>query len=157
MAPPTVSVETSGVRLPLSQARVRALAQAVLGAERRREAMVSVTFVGRRAIAALNREHLGHQGPTDVISFAFAPAPGTPLVGDVYIAPEIAAQHARERGIGVREELARLVVHGMLHVCGWEHPEGDDAARAASAMWRRQEQLLRRFGRHWRTASTPAA
>lgn len=140
-----VTVAADGVRAPLGRARAAALARAVLRAEGVRDAELSITFVTARAIAALNRKHLGHRGPTDVISFGLPPAlPGAPLVGDVYIAPEVARANARRFGAGVREEIARLVVHGTLHVIGHDHPEGE--ARERSAMWRRQEQLLARHG-----------
>lgn len=138
-----VDVSADGVRVPLSRARVAAIADMVLRAERVRDAMLSITFVGDRAIAALNRRHLGHRGATDVISFGFAaPARSGPLVGDIYIAPGVASVNARREGASVREELARLVVHGTLHVLGYDHPEGD--GRTRSAMWRRQERLLAR-------------
>ena len=139
-----VHVAADGVRVPLAAARVAELARGVLRAERVRAALLSIAFVTDREIARLNREHLGHRGPTDVISFGFAPpGPGAPVVGDVYIAPGVARAHAAAHGAGVREELARLVVHGTLHVLGYEHP--DDASRAASPMWRRQEALLARL------------
>lgn len=139
----SVDVAADGVRVPLSRARVAAIATAVLRAEGVRDALLSITFLGDRAIAALNRRHLGHGGATDVISFGFAPAGRAgPLVGDIYIAPGVARANARRERAGVREELARLVVHGTLHVLGHDHPEGD--ARVASPMWRRQERLLAR-------------
>lgn len=139
-----VHVASSGVRVPVAAARVAELARGVLAAERVRAAMLSITFVTDREIARLNREHLGHRGATDVISFGFAPgASRGPVVGDVYIAPGVAREHAREHGVGVREEIARLVVHGTLHVLGHEHPT--DAGRGSSPMWRRQERLLARL------------
>ena len=80
-------------------------------------------FVTDRRIAALNREHLGHAGPTDVISFALAPVgKKAEVVGDVYISP---AWRGRTRARTVEacaEELLRLVVHGVLHVVGHDHP-----------------------------------
>jgi rRNA maturation RNase YbeY len=110
-----------------------------------RNALLSVAFVTDRHIAALNREHLGHSGPTDVISFGFARfEPRGAVVGDVYIAPDVARRNARAQGDGVREELLRLVVHGVLHVLGHDHPE--DESRYESAMWKRQERLLRALG-----------
>lgn len=141
-----VDVAADGVRVPLAAGRVAELARGVLRAERVRAAMLSIAFVTDREIARLNRAHLGHRGPTDVISFGFASAgEAGPVVGDVYIAPGVARLHARAHGVGVREELARLVVHGTLHVLGHEHPV--DATRGASPMWRRQERLLvRLFG-----------
>jgi probable rRNA maturation factor len=141
----TVHVATEGVRIPVARERVTSLAESVLRAERVRNATVSVAFVSDRRIAALNREHLGHAGPTDVISFAFEPVgPVFEVVGDVYIAPDVARKNARAHGRGVREELLRLVVHGVLHVVGHDHPEDD--SRYRSRMWKRQEQLLRTLG-----------
>lgn len=138
-----VDVAADGVRLPVSAARVAELARRVLAAEGVRDAMLSIAFVSAPAIARLNRQHLGHRGPTDVISFGFAGAGRDGVVGDVYVCPAVARDNARRHGVGVREELARLVVHGTLHVLGYDHPEGEE--REASEMWRRQEQLVRRF------------
>jgi probable rRNA maturation factor len=140
-----VDVATDGVRIPVARARVAALAEGVMRRERVRDALLSIAFVTDRRIAALNREHLGHDGPTDVISFGFAPVDERrAVVGDVYIAPGVARRHARVHGGGVREELMRLVVHGVLHVLGHDHPE--DETRYDSPMWRRQERLLRLLG-----------
>ncbi len=145
-----VEVAADGVRVPVARHRVAKLARAVLRAEGVRDAAVSIAFVRSSAIAAVNRKHLGHAGPTDVISFPLAPAAGMTLGGDVYIAPEVAARNARAHGVGVREEIARLVVHSMLHVLGYEHPER--AGREASPMWRRQEALVVRLGSLWRAS-----
>ncbi|MFL5619228.1 MAG: rRNA maturation RNase YbeY [Gemmatimonadaceae bacterium] len=140
-----VDVATEGVRIPIARSRVAALAEGVLRRERVRDALLSIAFVTDRRIAALNREHLGHAGPTDVISFGFAPVHGgRAVVGDVYIAPGVARRNAQDHDSGVREELMRLVVHGVLHVLGHDHPEGEP--RYASPMWRRQERLLRSLG-----------
>jgi probable rRNA maturation factor len=141
-----VAVSADRVRAPMSAERVRTLATAVLTAERVRAALISIAFVSARAIAQLNRAHLGVDGPTDVIAFALARSGrGTPLIGDIYIAPAVARAHARRHGVTVREEVARLVVHGVLHVVGHDHPDGP--RRLASAMWRRQEQLIGRLYR----------
>ncbi|CAN5859860.1 rRNA maturation RNase YbeY [soil metagenome] len=137
-----VHVATEQVRIPVGRARVARAVESVLRAERTRDANLSITFVTDRRIARLNREHLAHDGPTDVISFGFAPAAGAPLTGDIYIAPDVARRNAIAHGAGVREELLRLVIHGTLHVLGHDHPVDD--ARYASTMWRRQEQLLQR-------------
>lgn len=138
-----VDVATDGVRVPLARERVAELARGVLRSERVRDALLSVAFVSDRAIAALNRRHLGHAGPTDVISFGFDRAGDGPVVGDIYIAPAVARRNAERHGRPMREELARLVVHGTLHVLGYDHPEHED--RTHSAMWRRQERLLGRL------------
>jgi probable rRNA maturation factor len=140
-----VDVATEGVRVPVARSRVAALAAGVLRREGVRDALLSIAFVTDRRITALNREHLGHAGPTDVLSFGFAPVDtGRAVVGDVYIAPGVARRNARAHGGGVREELMRLVVHGVLHVLGHDHPDGE--RRYTSPMWRRQERLLRSLG-----------
>jgi len=137
-----VSVQADGVRSPVAAARLQAAALTVLKAERAGAALVSITLLTSRGIAALNRRHLGHRGPTDVISFGFRDPQGA-VIGDVYICPTVAAENAKRFGRPVREELLRLVVHGTLHVLGYEHPEGE--ARTASPMWKRQERLLARI------------
>ncbi|UCC74832.1 MAG: rRNA maturation RNase YbeY [Gemmatimonadota bacterium] len=101
---------------------------------------ISITFLDTPAMAALNEAHLGRMGATDVIAFNLA-EPREPL-GDVYICPEVAKESAREYGVGLREELLRLVVHGVLHVFGHDHPEGPE--RTESDMFRRQEAILSR-------------
>lgn len=137
-----VSLDTS--RIPLSRARVAEIARAVLKARRVRSAMLSITFVSRAAIRALNREHLGRNGATDVISFAFrGTGQAAAVVGDIYIAPAVARSSARSNGVSVREELTRLVVHGVLHVLGHDHPETE--SRVRSDMWRIQERLVARL------------
>ena len=138
-----IDVATDAARLPVSQAAVRDAARLVLRASKVRDALLSFAFVSTRAIARLNRQHLGHTGATDVISFGFERmAAGAPVLGDVYICTDVARENARAAGCGVREELLRLVVHGTLHVLGHEHPVGDETTR--SPMWRRQERLLAR-------------
>lgn len=141
--PLRVHVHADGVRLPLGRATVAELARGVLRAERVRAAELSFTFVAAPVMAALNRRHLGHRGPTDIITFELAPVPGHPRTGDVYVCPDVARENARRHGAGVRAEVARLVVHGTLHVLGHVHPE--DEGRARSPMWQRQERLLARL------------
>ena len=107
-------------------------------------------------MSRLNREFLSHTGPTDVIAFALGRATSRagrnrartagwgrqalPVIGDIYICQAVAERNAHKVGIPLREELARLVVHGTLHVLGYEHPAG--ASRVSSPMWRRQEKIL---------------
>ena len=139
----SVYVSTRDVRVSLASARVEAIARATLRSEHVRDAMLSITFLGNAAMARLNARHLRHRGATDVISFGFRGAgKRAPVIGDIYIAPAVARANALEYGVPVREELARLVVHGTLHVLGYEHPEAD--ARSASPMWKRQERVLAR-------------
>lgn len=139
---------SASVRSPLGTAAARRLAEAVLAAERADGVSLSIAFVGPAAIRRINREYLGHDRETDVVAFAMSaeesttPRASVPrLVGDIYICPRVAARQAREYKVTVREELRRLVVHGALHVLGYDH--ADSAARTRGRMWRRQEELLK--------------
>ena len=128
----------NGRRLPMPAALVRRVVETVLHGEKRR-ALISITFLGRDAMRRLNARHKGHDRPTDVLSFAMTDPAGA-AIGDVYVCPWVAAREARSRGIPLRQELIRLVVHGTLHALGRDHPEDED--RTASPMWRRQERYV---------------
>ena len=139
-----VVVESSapGQRAPLSAARVEAIVALVLKAERISDAVMSVTFLSARAMARMNREQLGHVGATDIITFELTrPVADAPVTGDMYICPDVARGNAKAWGVPVRQELARLVIHGTLHSLGLEHPDGE--SRVDSPMWRAQEKYLR--------------
>jgi probable rRNA maturation factor len=117
---------------------VRAVARERPGRLRR----VSVAFVGSRTMARLHRQFLGRPGPTDVMAFPLA-APGGGVVGDIYVCPDVACANARRFGVPAREECLRLVVHGTLHVLGFDHP-GDARATGRARFFRRQERILAR-------------
>jgi len=115
--------------------------RATLESEHIRDALVSVAFVGIGTITRLNRDYLLRNGPTDVIAFGLERGGGSPpVIGDIYICPQVAERNARRLRISVKREVARLVVHGTLHVLGFDHPEDD--TRASSPMWRKQETIL---------------
>lgn len=131
-----------GVSPPVDPARLEAAVRHVLRAEGIARAELSVALVGDAEISALNRRYLEHDRPTDVISFHLH-EPGEPPLGDVYLGVDQALRQAEGFGASAEEELLRLAVHGTLHVLGWDHPEGEE--RAESAMFERQEVLLREF------------
>jgi probable rRNA maturation factor len=135
---PVIHVNQLELADEVSREDVERAVTAVLAAEDTTAAEISVTFVASPAIAELNRKHLDRPGPTDVIAFQLG-EPDAPL-GDIYICPESARESAQDYDVEPREELLRLVVHGTLHVLGYEHPEGPD--REASEMFRRQEEIL---------------
>jgi probable rRNA maturation factor len=108
---------------------------------------LTLTFIDRDEIAALNAEHMGADGATDVLSFPLDDAgvpPGVPtLLGDVVISPAVAASQAPQHAGELDDELALLVVHGVLHILGHDHAEADEA----SAMRAREVALLE--AHHW--------
>jgi probable rRNA maturation factor len=124
------------------------LARRVLAAERV-DGELTLTFVDREEIAALNAEHMGVEGPTDVLSFPLdagdGPAGGgvPVLLGDVVVCPAVAAEAAPHHAGTLDDELALLVVHGVLHVLGHDHAEPDETA----TMRTREMELLTEL--HW--------
>ncbi len=100
---------------------------------------VSVAFVGPRAMRALNRRYRGRDCATDVLSFAY----GGPCDGEVVICPDVAWKQSRRWRTTPQQEIRRLLIHGVLHLLGYDH-ERDDGR-----MLRLQNRLLRRgFVRH---------
>jgi probable rRNA maturation factor len=106
------------------------------------DAEISVALQDDAAISAMNRKYLEHDGPTDVISFALHDDGDSPL-GDIYIGYEQALRQAKALDVLPDEELMRLTVHGVLHVLGYEHPDGEE--RLQSEMWTLQEQIMTRL------------
>ncbi len=97
------------------------------------ESELSVALVGVEEMAHLNEQYRGIEGPTDVLSFGCddpcAVVADEPItLGDVIIAPEIAATQADELGTTIESELNLLLVHGILHLLGYDHHSDDDAA-----------------------------
>ena len=126
----------------------------------RGSAEVSLIFVDEEAIADLNERFMGKSGPTDVLSFPIddepipAPMGGSDhdgsgeldipqLVGDIVICPSVAANNAIDHGVSFEDEVALLVVHGVLHLLGWDHMVDDEAER----MEAREQELLQRYYR----------
>jgi probable rRNA maturation factor len=142
-----------------------ALASAVLEAEGIREpAEVALLFVDEATIAEHNLRFMKKQGPTDVLSFPIEdefipsgrfPDSGTPgpgmndeadeepplLLGDVLICPSVAERNAAEHGLELDDVISLLVVHGLLHLLGWDHQIDAEAER----MEARERQLLARL------------
>jgi probable rRNA maturation factor len=121
-------------------------AEATLLAEGEPDAEVSLVVTSDEVLAELNRHYRGVEGPTDVLSFAaresapgFVSAPeADKTLGDVLIALPFTRRQAAELGRNLDDELRLLVVHGTLHLLGYDHAEPDEEA----AMWARQDEIL---------------
>jgi probable rRNA maturation factor len=99
---------------------------------------ISITLLDDDEIRSMNLRYLDRDRPTDVIAFSLG-EPEQPL-GDVYIGYRQAARNAETHGVAASEEELRLAIHGVLHVLGHDHPEGED--RLESPMFELQERLL---------------
>jgi probable rRNA maturation factor len=120
--------------LPLDQESLIALAQRTLEAEDQGKTELSVSFVEDREMEALHLRYMDEAGPTDVLSFPLGDVDeeGVKLLGDVIIAPAVAARNSPD---DPEREIRLLLVHGILHILGYDHEE--EAARAE--MWALQE------------------
>jgi probable rRNA maturation factor len=134
----------------VSEDRLRALAESALGHEGA-WGEASLVITDNEGIRGLNRDYLGKDVPTDVLSFPvqekvgpdasgqFVEAPeGEGYLGDVVVSYPRAVAQAEEQGHSVAEELALLIVHGMLHLLGYDHAIPEERA----VMWARQEEIL---------------
>jgi probable rRNA maturation factor len=135
----------------IDRAWLRRTADAVLSAARADGAELSLVLVSDRRIRALNRRYRKKDRPTDVLAFPlggqiyFPPrkinlSPFPVLLGDVVISVPTARRHAADLGHGLREELRRLLVHGVLHLLGYDHERGP---RDAALMARKEKAILR--------------
>ncbi len=114
------------------------LAEAALRAQRVPHGELNLLFVDAADMRALNTEHMGQDGPTDVLSFpldGFDSLDPASMIGDIVICPTVAAHNAADHaGVdrhsgSVDDELALLVVHGVLHVLGHDHVEPAETER----------------------------
>jgi probable rRNA maturation factor len=115
-------------------------------------ASLSVRLVGDRAIRAINREHRGKDAATDVLSFSLRePDAGAGqqaperLLGDVVISVDTARRQADGYDASLQDELYRLLIHGVLHVMGYDH----EAPGERRAMQRQERHLAATIGLQW--------
>ena len=109
----------------------------VLREEEIQQADLKIVCIGSRCSRGLNREYLGHDYVTDVISFPLER--GVHVEGEVYVNLDRARSQAREYGVSFRNEVARLAIHGTLHLAGYDDTGTMDARR----MKKREEEHLR--------------
>lgn len=118
-----------------------------------RDSTLSIAFIDEHAMAQLNADHMGRTGPTDVLSFPIEDAApdlppvrdvtGPPLdLGDIFICSDVVEAHADEFGVSFEGELHLMVVHGVLHILGWDH----QTEAEAEAMEAREAQHLAAIG-----------
>jgi probable rRNA maturation factor len=134
----SLEADVPGMEARAAERLVERAVRAVLADRAVSRVQLSITLLADDAMAALNREWKGIASPTDVLAFPLYDD-GEPPVGDIYLGAERAAEQGPAVGEPVARELARLAIHGTLHVLGWDHPE---EGREASEMWAHQERIL---------------
>jgi len=134
----SISVQNRQRRVPVSLSRLRGLGRRALVALGRSDREVHVSVVDDREIRRLHARYLGRRRATDVIAFNLeGPAP-SPLLGEVVISAETAARQSRRVGVPVSLEIDLLLVHGILHLAGWDDQTSADARR----MHEREREIL---------------
>ena len=142
-----VHVQSHVRRVMFNQAHVDQLAQTILSAVEASSEELGILFVGDRRMRGLNRRYRGKDCTTDVLAFSMRNArlpyplrltPG--LLGDVVIAVPTATRQAKQGKRSLDEELTVLLVHGILHLCGYDHDRNE---REARRMHRRERKILR--------------
>jgi probable rRNA maturation factor len=129
-------------KMALDCERWRAFTAKVLKVAPANGAGVTVAFVSDRLMRELNRRWRGKRGTTDVLSFPagqdeFERAAGATL-GDVVISSERAARQAAEHGLSFEREVEQLILHGVLHLCGYDHEQDDGEMNALELRLRRR-------------------
>lgn len=113
-----------------------------------------IVFLREDEARRLNRSYRGRDYATDVLSFG---SDVKESLGELVICPKVIARQAKEHGLLVREELGYMVLHGFLHLLGYEHESGErDAKRMFSLQDRLFARLLKRH-RSWRLSKRPSA
>lgn len=110
------------------KAQIKRWAEAALRDERAR-AELTVRLVDEAESQALNRDYRGKDKPTNVLSFPFEAPPGVPskLLGDLVICAGVVAREAAEQGKPLADHWAHMIVHGVLHLLGYDHEQDEEA------------------------------
>jgi probable rRNA maturation factor len=134
-----LSVEISDTQshLRVERSFIERLVRITLSVENRLPATISVALVDNATIHSLNRLHLGHDWPTDVISFPSSEEDDSVWAGEIVVSAEMAQSSAQEIGADPADELALYLVHGLLHLCGY-----DDKDQASATLMRVREQAV---------------
>jgi probable rRNA maturation factor len=135
-----ISIASPQDAVPIDRGRMREIVRAVLDGEDEPQAEISLAFVDNGTIHTLNKRYLKHDEPTDVLSFPLSDPGAAKLSGELVIGAEVALAQARDRGHDVHAELALYVIHGLLHLCGYD--DHDDP----TAMRERERHYLQQLG-----------
>ncbi|TKB77565.1 MAG: rRNA maturation RNase YbeY [Nitrospira sp.] len=136
-------------RFAVRQTILAHLAERLLSAVGESRSELSLELIGDRRMRRLNREYRKKDRPTDVLAFPIREAvmphgvpPVTHMLGDVVISLPTAVRQAEEAGRSIDDELTMLLVHGVLHLCGYDHERNP---REAARMARRERALFHRI------------
>jgi probable rRNA maturation factor len=127
---------------PLDFQRLKDAARTVMEGEGVRAGKVTLAFVDNEHIHRLNRQFLQHDEPTDVLTFPYSEPKAKSLEGEVVIGHDVAKENAADRGHEVGLELLLYVIHGCLHLCGYD----DRTAKVEKEMRAKEREYLTKLG-----------
>lgn len=131
-------------RRRIRQAGIRQMARAILNALDCPDSELSILIEDDKGIAGLNQKYLHRKGPTNVIAFPMrdgnSPVMNPDILGDVVISIETAAREGDDAGTGMKRRFAELLIHGILHLFGYDHENNEHEARR---MDRKARELLK--------------
>jgi probable rRNA maturation factor len=133
-----VEISDNQSHLAVEPAFLESIVRRALLSEGVERASISIALVDDATIRVINRRHLNHDWPTDVISFPLSEPEDPTLVGELVVSTEMAASTARDVGVDPRSELALYVVHGLLHLCGLD----DQTVEDSDLMRQREGEIL---------------
>ena len=134
-----ISIATPQEIVAVDRGRMREIARTVLEGEDIADYEISLAFVDNETIHILNKRYLNHDEPTDVLSFPLSDPNAKKLAGELVLGVEVAKERATEFGHAVDVELALYVIHGLLHLCGYD----DKSATAERDMRERERHYLK--------------
>jgi len=137
-----VSIASPQELVLIDRGRMRDIIRTVLHEEGISEAEISLAFVDNATIHHLNKRYLSHDAPTDVLSFPLSDPGAKKLAGELVVGAEVAQAEAKNRGHDVQTELTLYVIHGLLHLCGYD----DNSSPAALKMRERERRYLHLLG-----------
>jgi len=146
--PTNVTVLRRSRRSGIDARAVRVDAERVLAALGEPGTELAISLVSDAEIHTLNRDYRGKDQPTDVLGFAMREGEPTPdgedVLGDVVISLDTAARQAAERGVTLASEVRDLLIHGILHLLGYDHEVGANESRRMKAKERWLRRVLER-------------
>ncbi|MHB8482867.1 MAG: rRNA maturation RNase YbeY [Nitrospiria bacterium] len=139
---PRIWIENRQRKFKLNVASAKRTARLILEVLGKEKATLSLLFVNDRAIQKFNRQFRKINKPTDVLSFPMGVSrvhPGVNILGDIVISLETAQRQAESLGHSLKREVGFLLVHGILHLSGWDH---ERSPQEAKKMYKKQREIL---------------
>jgi len=124
-----ISIACPQETVPVDRKHMREVVRLIQEGENIADAEISLAFVDNPTIHGLNKRYLEHDEPTDVLSFPLSEPGARKLAGELVIGAEVAVAQAQEHGHDVQAELTLYVIHGLLHLCGYDDHEPEDAVK----------------------------